>query len=94
MEETKNYKKYENSWDDSENGSEQRMPVMRDETVSKIHPHKNWHQEFIKVAPKIELNKLKRMDTLRVRKIQEIMADKYTVKGVKIFDLHLLNMKK
>jgi len=38
--------------------------------------------------------KLERMNTLRIQKIQQILNDKCEVQGVKIFDLHLLNMKK
>ena len=34
------------------------------------------------------------MNTLRIQKIQQIMSDNSNVEGVKIFDLHILNMKK
>ena len=40
---------------------------------------------------KMSLNK---MDTLRINKINEILSQELDMQGVKIFDLHLLNMGK
>ena len=44
--------------------------------------------------PKINIKNLERMNTLRIQKIQQILKSKHDIQGIKIFDLHLLNMKK
>lgn len=52
------------------------------------------HQEFIKVAPRINKKKFKKMNILRIQKIRQIISDEYPMQGIKLFDLHLLNMKR
>ncbi|CAI2371659.1 unnamed protein product [Moneuplotes crassus] len=57
------------------------------------HHKKFGGQSFHEIPPELNTKKLLRMDTLRVKKIQQIISDEYNIPGVKFFDLHLLNMK-
>ena len=52
------------------------------------------YNEFIKNDPQQYVDKLKKVNTLRVQKIQHIMSDSDKIQGVKFVDLHLLNMTK
>ena len=88
-EERKNINKLQNSWDENEDNSEQIKNRFKN-GISR----KSTQQKLIKKAPRIQMNKLEKMDTLRVEKIQEIISDEFPVRGVTIFDLHLLNMTK
>lgn len=49
---------------------------------------------FVKVAPRVSAKKLNKLNTLRIQKIQDIIEDNEEIRGVKIIDLHLLNMKR
>ena len=50
--------------------------------------------EYYQKAPQWQMDKLKKVNTLRLQKIQHIMSDYYKIQGVKFVDLHLLNMTK
>lgn len=52
------------------------------------------YNEFFKNDPQQYVNKLQKVNTLRVQKIQHIMSDSDKIQGVKFVDLHLLNMTK
>ncbi|CAI2383884.1 unnamed protein product [Moneuplotes crassus] len=68
-----------------------------DETLQRfnkhVHSRTQVHDDFIRDAPKVDFSRLKKLNTLRIHKIQQIMEADYKVQGVKLFDLHLLNMK-
>ena len=48
--------------------------------------------DMMESVPKYN-KKIERMNTLRIQKIQQILNSQNQIQGVKIFDLHLLNMK-
>lgn len=52
------------------------------------------HEDFIKIAPNIEKEQIEKMNTLRIQKIRQIMSEEFKIQGVKLFDLHLLNLKR
>ena len=52
------------------------------------------HTSFIKVAPKINKKKIKSLNTLRITKIQQLMAEEFCSQSIKMFDMHILNMKR
>lgn len=82
-------------WDEGSFGSISEDSVKVDK-MNKTHAKLNVvvHPEFIYNAPQLDKNKIQKMNTLRIKKIQHLMSDKADCKGIKIFDLHLLNMKK
>ncbi|CAI2359412.1 unnamed protein product [Moneuplotes crassus] len=66
---------------------------INEESIIDLNNDFSSHHEFVKIAPKINKDMINKIDTLRIEKIKQIMANKFQAKGVKMFDLHLLNMK-
>jgi len=82
----------EDKWEDLLSDEDSKSPN-GDRTASKINQSYGVG-DMMESAPRMNTKKLERMNTLRIQKIQQILNDKAEIQGVKIFDLHLLNMKK
>ena len=86
--------KDDHDWDEVSEESSFDHVSAKDVNKSVSHAKLLPHKSFIKVAPTIDKKKIRSLNTLRITKIQQLMAEEFHSQSIKIFDMHILNMKR